>query len=155
MVPASIGPPLTKIDGILSLAAAIKSPGTFLSQFGIITSPSKGWASAIASVESAISSLVTREYFIPSCPMAMPSHTAIAGNTTGTPPAKATPCLTASSILSKFRCPGTISFFELTIPISGRSISSSVKPRAYSRERCGADLSPCFMRSLLIIITSS
>ena len=35
--PASIGPPLTKTVGTFTLAAAIKSPGTFLSQFGIIT----------------------------------------------------------------------------------------------------------------------
>ena len=28
-------------------------------------------------------SLVTREYFMPTCPMAMPSHTAMAGNTMG------------------------------------------------------------------------
>ena len=35
--PASIGPPETKMVGIFNLAAAIKSPGTFLSQFGIHT----------------------------------------------------------------------------------------------------------------------
>ena len=35
--PASIGPPLTKIVGMLILAAAIRSPGTFLSQFGTMT----------------------------------------------------------------------------------------------------------------------
>ena len=35
--PASIGPPLTNTVGILRRAAAIKSPGTFLSQFGTIT----------------------------------------------------------------------------------------------------------------------
>ena len=39
-LPASIGPPLTKIVGTLTLAAAIRSPGTFLSQFGIITNAS-------------------------------------------------------------------------------------------------------------------
>ena len=39
--PASIGPPLTNTVGIFSLAAAMSSPGTFLSQFGTITSPSK------------------------------------------------------------------------------------------------------------------
>ncbi len=39
-LPASIGPPLTNIVGIFTLAAAIKRPGTFLSQFGTITSPS-------------------------------------------------------------------------------------------------------------------
>jgi hypothetical protein len=65
ILPASIGPPLTNIVGIFSLAAAIRSPGTFLSQFGTITSASKPWAITIASVESAIRSLVTREYFIP------------------------------------------------------------------------------------------
>ena len=64
-LPASIGPPLTNTVGILSLAAAIKSPGTFLSQLGIITRPSKPCAITIASVESAIKSLVTSEYFIP------------------------------------------------------------------------------------------
>ena len=40
-------------------------------------------------------SLVTREYFIPMCPIAIPSHTAIAGNIIGVPPAAATPSLTA------------------------------------------------------------
>ncbi|MPM76159.1 hypothetical protein SDC9_123155 [bioreactor metagenome] len=137
-LPASIAPPLTKIVGILTLAAAINSPGTFLSQLGTITRPSKQWAIAIASVESAIRSLVTREYFIPSCPMAIPSHTAIAGNTTGVPPAIATPNLTASTILSRFMCPGTISLYELTIPINGLFISSFVCPKALKRERCGA-----------------
>ena len=38
--PASMGPPLTKIVGTLILAAAIRSPGTFLSQLGTITSAS-------------------------------------------------------------------------------------------------------------------
>ena len=54
------------------------------------------------SVESAIRSLVTSEYFIPLCPIAIPSQTAIAGNTTGVPPAIVTPVLTASTILSIF-----------------------------------------------------
>ena len=107
--PASMGPPDTNTVGTLILAAAIKRPGTFLSQFGTITSASNWWASAIHSVESAIRSLVTREYFIPTWPMAIPSHTAMAGNTTGTPPASATPSFTASTILSRFICPGTIS----------------------------------------------
>ena len=37
------------------------------------------------------------------------SQTAIAGNITGVPPAMATPIFTASVILSRFICPGTIS----------------------------------------------
>ena len=100
--PAIMGPPLTKIVGMLILAAAIRSPGTFLSQLGTMTSPSNWWAMAMASVESAIRSLVTREYFMPICPMAMPSQTAMAGNTMGVPPAMATPIFTASTTLSRF-----------------------------------------------------
>ena len=104
-----MGPPLTNTVGRFSRAAAMSRPGTFLSQFGTITKASKPWARAMASVESAIRSRVTREYFIPTWPMAMPSHTAMAGKTIGVPPAMATPSFTASTILSMFICPGTIS----------------------------------------------
>ena len=107
--PASIGPPETKTVGTLIRAAAINKPGTFLSQLGTITKASNWCAKAIHSVESAIKSLVTKEYFIPMCPIAIPSQTAIAGNTTGTPPASATPSFTALTILSRFIWPGTIS----------------------------------------------
>ena len=65
MRPASMGPPETNTVGIFSLAAAMRRPGTFLSQFGTITRPSKPCARVIASVESAIISRVIREYFIP------------------------------------------------------------------------------------------
>ena len=107
--PASIGPPLTNTVGTLRRAAAIKRPGTFLSQFGTMTSASKPCANAMASVESAMRSRVTSEYFMPVWPIAMPSHTAIAGKTIGVPPAIATPIFTASTILSIFMWPGTIS----------------------------------------------
>ena len=80
-----------------------------MSQLGIITRPSNWWAMAIASVESAMRSRVTREYFMPTWPMAMPSQTAMAGNSTGVPPAARMPALTASAILSRFIWPGTIS----------------------------------------------
>ncbi len=73
-----------------------------------------------------MSSRVTREYFIPMCPMAMPSHTAMAGNSTGVPPARRMPAFTASAILSRFIWPGTISFWEHTTPMRGRSSSSLV-----------------------------
>ena len=43
---------------------------------------------------------VTREYFMPTCPIAIPSQTAIAGNTTGCLQPSRTPSLTASVILS-------------------------------------------------------
>ena len=108
-LPASIGPPLATIEGILILAAPIIIPGTILSQFGTRTRASKQCAFAIVSTESAMSSLEAREYLIPSCPMAIPSHTPIAGTRIGVPPAILIPALTASAILSRCMCPGTIS----------------------------------------------
>ena len=116
--------------GMLTRAAAMRRPGTFLSQLGIITSPSNWWATAIHSVASAMRSRVTREYFMPVWPMAMPSQTAMAGNSMGVPPAIRMPALTASAIRSSSRCPGTISLKELTTPTRGRDSSSAVRPRA-------------------------
>jgi len=74
-------------------------PGTILSQLVTRTSPSKGWAVAMISMESAISSRLAREYFIPACPMAIPSHTPIVGKVTGVPPAIRIPALTSSVIV--------------------------------------------------------
>ena len=125
-LPASMGPPEQKMVGMFSRAAAMSRPGTFLSQLGTITRPSNWWAVTMASVESAMRSRVTREYFMPTWPMAMPSHTAMAGKTTGVPPAARTPSFTASTILSRSMWPGTISFQELTTPTRGRLSSSSV-----------------------------
>ena len=129
-LPASIGPPLTKTQGKSSRAAAINMPGTILSQFGIKTRASKAWAKAIVSAESAISSRLAREYFIPTCPIAMPSQTAIAGNSNGVPPASRTPAFTASATWRRCICPGTTSLKEFTMPTSGRLISSGVSPNA-------------------------
>ena len=70
------------------------------------------------------------------------------GKTTGTPPPMATPSLTASTILSIFICPGTISLYELTMPTRGFFISSSVKPNALNSDLCGAASSPFFTESL-------
>ena len=153
-LPASIGPPLTKTAGILTLSAAITIPGTILSQLGIKTNASNAWAFAIHSIESAISSLVTKEYFIPSCPIAIPSQTPIAGITIGVPPATNIPFLTASVILSRFICPGIISFWADTTPIIGLFISSSVNPSALSSDLCAAFPGPNFIASLFISLYS-
>ena len=83
------------IAGIFNLAAAISIPGT------ISTRASRPCAIVIDSIESAISSRLAREYFIPLCPIAIPSQTPIAGNSNGVPPAILTPVFTASAILSR------------------------------------------------------
>jgi hypothetical protein len=94
-LPASIGPPLQTMAGMSSLAAAITMPGTILSQLGTSTRPSNGCARAIISTESATSSRLPSEYFMPSWFMAMPSHTPIVPNMMGVAPAMRTPSLTA------------------------------------------------------------
>ena len=154
--PAIIGPPLTTTAGILSLTAAITIPGTILSQLGTSTRPSKQCAFAIVSTLSAISSLEAREYFIPTCPIAIPSHTPMEGTIIGVPPASLTPALTASVILSRLMCPGTISLCAETTPIRGLSSSSFVNPQAYNNDLWGAVSTPLVKYLLLkaIIITS-
>ena len=128
--PDIIGPPEQTTAGMFSLTAAIIIPGTILSQFGTSTRPSNACAIAIVSTLSAISSRLARLYFMPMCPIAIPSHTPIAGTSIGVPPAILTPAFTASATLSRCMCPGTISLFAETTPISGRSSSSLVYPMA-------------------------
>ncbi len=53
-LPASIGPPETKIVGIFSRSEAINMPGVILSQFEMQTSASAQCAFAMYSTESAI-----------------------------------------------------------------------------------------------------
>src|SRR4030067_1961514 len=45
-------------------------------------------------------------------------------------------------------CPGMISLYELAMPMSGRSISSSVRPMALRRDRCGYFSRPYFINLL-------
>jgi hypothetical protein len=63
--PASIGPPETKMAGMLRRRAAISMPGVILSQLEMHTSASAQWALTMYSTESAISSREGSEYSIP------------------------------------------------------------------------------------------
>src|ERR1700753_1456808 len=56
-------------------AMAISAPGMFLSQPPMATKPSMPSQATTVSMESAMTSRETREYFIPSEPMEMPSET--------------------------------------------------------------------------------
>ena len=60
-MPASIGPPETKITGIFRRNAAISMPGVILSQLEMHTIASAQWAFTMYSTESAISSRDGRE----------------------------------------------------------------------------------------------
>ena len=58
--PHSMGPPVTATVGTLIRAAAISMPGVILSQFEMVTNPSRRWACIIISTESAINSRLGR-----------------------------------------------------------------------------------------------
>ena len=60
--------------GRFSRASAMRQPGMFLSQPPIATTPSKPSQATTVSMESAMTSRETSEYFIPSVPMEMPSE---------------------------------------------------------------------------------
>ena len=102
-VPGSMGPPETSTEGMFRRIMAMSMPGTHLSQLGMKTRASKAWARAMISMESAMNSREGREKRMPSWFMAMPSHTAMAGNSRGVPPAMRTPALTASASLPRCR----------------------------------------------------
>ena len=55
------------------------------------------WPRATSSIESAITSRLTREVFMPSVPMVMPSETTTVLNSSGVPPASRTPRFTCSA----------------------------------------------------------
>ena len=86
-LPGLIVPPYTNIDGMSMRAMASMAPGMFLSQPPIASKPSMLWALQAVSIESAITSRLTREYFIPSVPIEMPSLTVIVPNIWGMAPA--------------------------------------------------------------------
>ena len=67
-------------------AMAIIAPGMFLSQPPMASTPSMLCAPHAVSIESAITSRETREYFMPSVPIEIPSLTVMVPNTWGMAP---------------------------------------------------------------------
>ena len=82
----------------------------------------------MSSIESAITSRLTSEVFIPSVPIVIPSEIAIELNSIGVPPASRTPSLTASASSRRWKLQGIASIQVLAIPTVGRRSASSSKP---------------------------
>ena len=85
---------------------AIKAPGMFLSQPPMATKPSKPSQPTTVSMESAMTSRETREYFIPSDPMEMPSETVMVLKMMALPPARLTPLFGLAGQLINVRVAG-------------------------------------------------
>src|SRR5450755_1843743 len=123
-------------------ASAIRQPGMFLSQPPMATTPSKRWALLTNSIESAITSRLGSENFMPSVPIEIPSLTVMVPKICGTPPPTRTPSRTFSARRLICELQGVISLHVLATPISGLLKSSSVSPTARSIERLGARSAP-------------
>ena len=87
VLPASIGPPDTNTTGIFRRKAAFSIPGVILSQLEMHTMASAQCALTMYSTESEMMSREGRLYNMPSCPIAIPSSTAMVLNSLATPPA--------------------------------------------------------------------
>jgi len=106
------------------------------------TSPSSRWPRTTSSIESAITSRLTRLAFIPSVPIDTPSLTAIVLNSIGVPPAARIPSLTNSASRRWLMLQGIVSIQVVATPTSGLARSSSVKPTALSIARAAARSGP-------------
>ena len=85
--------------GRFSRAIAMTIAGMVLSQPEMPTKPSRRWPRTTSSTESATTSRLISEAFMPSVPMAIPSVTLIVLNSIGVPPAARIPSFTFSAIL--------------------------------------------------------
>lgn len=117
-------------------------PGMFLSQPPIVIRPSKPWQPVTVSMESAMTSRETREYFMPSVPMEMPSEIVMVLNITAFPPAAlvAFSLCRARSLMCMLQ--GVTMAQVDAMPIWGFLKSSSVKPTGWSMAREGARSGP-------------
>src|SRR5438128_8236919 len=113
-----------------------------LSQPDNATTPSNRCPRATSSIESAITSRLINEAFIPSVPIEMPSDTAMVLYSMGVPPAVLMPAFTRSDNRRRWKLQGMISIQVLATPMIGRDKSSSVNPTAFNIARAGARLGP-------------
>ncbi len=112
--------------GTSSRARAITQPGIVLSQPDKATTPSNRWPRATSSIESAITSRLTSDVFIPWVPMVMPSEMATVLNSIGVPPAALTPSLTRSARPRRWKLHGMVSVQVLAMPTTGLRRSSAL-----------------------------
>ncbi len=123
-LPDSIGPPVTMSAGRPTLAAAISRPGVVLSQPDSSTTPSRGLARISSSA-----SMASRLRYSMAVGRSSVSPRAIAGNSSGNPPACHTPRLTDSATRCRCTLHGASSDHVVAMPITGRpSNTSEVNP---------------------------
>src|SRR5436309_13679210 len=137
------------MPGTLIRAIAIIAPGMFLSQPPTQRTPSISCPFTAVSIESAITSRETSEYFMPSVPMPMPSVTVGKPNTCGMAPAAFTAALALSTSGWMPALQGFMVEWPLATPTIAFSKSPSPKPTARNIARFGERAAPWVMVLLL------
>src|ERR1041384_5658390 len=118
----------------------------FLSQPPPATMPSKPSQPATVSIESAITSRDTSEYFIPSVPIEMPSEMVIVPKMTALPPASLTPTDASTASLAMCMLHGVTMLQVEAMPIWDFWKSSFEKPTACNIARLAARSAPSTIR---------
>ena len=101
------------------------------------TRPSNRWPRTTSSIESAITSRLTSDAFMPSVPIDTPSEIEIVLNSIGVPPAARMPAFTRCASSRWLKLHGIVSIHVVATPTSGLARSSSVNPIAFSIARAG------------------
>ena len=120
----------------------------FLSHPPMATSPSWFIPPDTTSMESAMTSRETREYFMPSVPIEIPSLTVMVPKSWGMPPAARTAASARRARSSRPALQGVMVLKALAMPTIGLPKSASWKPTARSMARLGARWTPWVMAAL-------
>jgi len=128
---------------------AIIAPGMFLSHPPTARTPSTHCALHTVSIESAITSRETREYFMPSVPIEIPSLTVMVPNSCGIAPAVRSAASARCASSSSRALHGVMVEWAFAIAMIGFSKSPSSNPTARSIARLGARCTPAVIVRLL------
>ena len=96
-----------------------------MSQPLIAITASNMCAAATSSIESAITSRLTSDAFIPSVPIVIPSEIAIVLSSIGVPPASRIPSLILAASARRWKLHGIVSIHVLATPMRGLASASS------------------------------
>src|SRR5260370_24796080 len=107
---------------------AMSDPGMFLSHPPMATKPSIPSQPTTVSMESAMTSRETSEYFMPSVPMDMPSETVMVLKIMDLPPAALAPASASRASWSRRMLHGVTMLQAEAMPIRGLEKSSGLKP---------------------------
>ncbi len=88
------------------------------------------WPREISSIESATTSRLMSDAFMPSVPIVIPSEMAIELNSIGFAPAARMPAFTGTASSRRPKLHGMVSVHTLETPTKGLSMSSAFNPMA-------------------------